>query len=87
MMMDRMHLSFNMLKHEFLEKMWINMRDNSSKPVNERNPEDGGLVVHEELQCALHIVEWTREQKARGSASVKCLTDKLGGWKSDQYIK
>ena len=87
MMIDRMHLSFNMLKHEFLEKMWIDMGENSSKPVNERNCEDGGLVVHEELQRALNIVEWTREQKASGSASVKCLTDKLGGWKSDQYIK
>ena len=39
------------------------------------------------FQSALNMVEWTREQKASGSASVKCLTDKLGGWKSDQFLK
>ena len=54
---NRMHLLFNMLKREFLEKMWIDIRETSSKPVNERNPEDCGLVVHEELQRAQNNVE------------------------------
>ena len=87
MVIDRMHLSFNMLKREFLDKMWSEMGTNSSKPVNERDPSEGGLLFHDEFQSALNMVEWTREQRASGSASVKCLTDKLGGWKSDQFLK
>ena len=87
MVIDRMHLCFNMLKREFLENMWVDMGDNSARPVNDRDPADGGLLFRDELRDALAKVQWTREQKASGSASVSSLSDKLGGWKSDQFLK
>ena len=44
MVIDRMHLNFNMLKREFLTNIWKDMGENSLKEVNDRKPEDGGLI-------------------------------------------
>ena len=55
---DKMHLSFNMLKKDFLEKMWasatrqvderenatrqVDERENTTRQVDERDPDIGG---------------------------------------------
>ena len=87
MTIDRMHLTFNMLKREFLEKMWADMAKNAGKPVNDRDPELGGLLVREEFKNALECVNWTTEEKEKGVARMKSLTDKLGSWKSNEFIR
>ncbi len=84
MTIDRMHLTFNMLKREFLEKMWADMAKNA---VNDRDPELGGLLVREEFKNALECVNWTTEEKEKGVARMKSLTDKLGSWKSNEFIR
>ncbi|KXJ05893.1 hypothetical protein AC249_AIPGENE27711 [Exaiptasia diaphana] len=77
MAIDRMHMCFNMLKREFLEKLWRDLGDNSEK--------DGGLLNRDEFGKSLNAVEWTTEDKAAGVARLKSLSDKLGGWKSSEY--
>ena len=57
MTIDRMHLAFNMLKNEFLEKMWSDLGENAAREVNDRVPNDGGLLVREEFRQALDAVE------------------------------
>lgn len=85
MTIDRMHVVFNMLKKEFLEKMWADLGENAVREVNDRVPNDGGLLVREELKQALGSVEWTCEEKEKGVARLNTLTDKLGGWKSNEF--
>ena len=87
MLIDKMHLSFNMLKKEFLEKMWSDPKGNTNLPPNDRDPDNGGIMSRHDFKDNLEKVVWTREQKASGVAKVKFLTDKLGGWKSDEYYK
>ena len=87
MTIDRMHMCSNLLKRDFLEKIWPDLLDNAQLPPNLRNPEQGGLIFRDEFERALKKVKWTREQIASGVASVRCLTDKLGGWKTDEYLK
>jgi succinate dehydrogenase/fumarate reductase-like Fe-S protein len=38
MVIDRMHLTFNMLKREFIDQMWVDMGINSDIPINDRDP-------------------------------------------------
>jgi len=85
MAIDRMHLTFNMLKREFLEKMWSDMGGNADTDVNDRDPTVGGLLNRHEFGTALQAVDWTTEDKASGVARLKTLSDKLGGWKSSEY--
>ena len=87
MVVDRMHLCFNLLKKEFLDKLWPDLNDNADLPVNERMPESGGLLNGGDFGKALEAVKWCREEKARGVARLKSLTDKLGSWKSDEFVK
>jgi len=63
MVIDRMHLTFNMLKREFIDKMWADMGDNKGRPVNSRQPEFGGLIDHGEFGHALDAVCWPTEEK------------------------
>ena len=39
-----------MLEREFLENMWVYMGNNSSKPANDKDSADGGLLFHDELR-------------------------------------
>lgn len=87
MVIDRMHVAFNMLKREFVERIWADMGENADQPVNNRDPNVGGLVNRNEFASALNAVAWPREEKASGVARVKSLTDKMGGWKSNDYKK
>ena len=68
MVIDRMHLTFNMLKHEFLDKMWADMQGNDLLTVNERNPEVVGLLNRNDFRVALEAVDMTSEEKAKGVA-------------------
>ena len=63
------------------------MDENSLKEVNDKKPEDGVLINRKNVRKALNAVPWEREQNATEVPSRKTLTDKLGGWKSDQYYK
>ncbi len=65
MTIDRMHLTFNMLKREFLEKMWADMGGNDGKPVNDRDPAVGGLLVREEFKHALSVLTGLMKKKKR----------------------
>lgn len=85
MTIDRMHLTFNMLKREFLSKMWPDLGDNAGKAVDDRDPEVGGLIVRGEFNSALQAIKWTSEEVGKGVARMKTLTDKLGGWKSNEF--
>lgn len=85
MTIDRMHLTFNMLKREFLDKMWADLAENADKAVNDRDPAAGGLLVRDEFKRALECVNWTNEEKEKGVARMKSLTDKLGSWKSNEF--
>ena len=85
MTIDRMHLTFNMLKREFLDKMWADLGENLGNEVNDRDPTGGGLMVRTEFKAALQAVKWTTEEKGKGVARLKTLTDKLGGWKSNEF--
>lgn len=85
MTIDRMHLTFNMLKREVLDKMWVELADNAGKPVNDRNPSDGGLLEHGAFASALQAIKWTPEEKEKGVARMQVLTDKLGSWKSNEF--
>ena len=87
MVIDRMHVAFNMLKREFVDLIWADMGENSVRPVNNRDPKVGGLVNRNEFASALDAVVWPREEKASGVARVRSLTDKMGGWKSNDYKK
>ncbi|KAK3737217.1 hypothetical protein QZH41_011273 [Actinostola sp. cb2023] len=87
MVIDRMHLTFNMLKREFIDKMWADMGDNKGRPVNSRQPEFGGLINHGEFGHALDAVYWPTEEKQSGVAKLKSLADKLGSWKSNEFKK
>lgn len=85
MVIDRMHNTFNMLKKEFLEKMWPELGDNEGLPVNERSPDNGGLLNRGDFSKAITAVRWTTEEYQKGVARLKSLTDKLGGWKSNEF--
>jgi len=87
MVIDRMHFTFNMLKREFIDKMWADMGDNKGRPVNSRQPEFGGLIDHGEFGHALDAVCWPTEEKQSGVAKLKSLADKLGSWKSNEFKK
>ncbi len=85
MTIDQLHLTFNMLKREFLEKMWADMGENAGKSLNNRDPAVGGLLVREEFKHAVECANWTNEEKEKGVARMKSLTDKLGSWKSNEF--
>ena len=87
MVIDRMHLCFNLLRKEFIDKIWPDLGDNAAVSVNERIPTAGGLIDRGSFGEALEAVQWTREEKAKGVAKLKSLTDKLGSWKSDEFVK
>ena len=87
MVIDRMHVVFNMLKREFVDHFWADMGENAELPVNSRDPKFGGLVNRDVFASALNTVNWPKEEKASGVARVKSLTDKMGGWKSNDYKK
>ncbi len=87
MLVDRMHLVFNMLKREFLDKFWSDVGENVNVNVNERTPNVGGLLLHGDFSDALKHVKWTAEQKASGVGKLKQLNDKLGGWKHAEFLK
>ncbi len=87
MLVDRMHLVFNMLKREFLDKFWSDVGENVNVNVNERTPNVGGLLLHGDFSDALKHVKWTAEQKASGVGKLKHLNDKLGGWKHAEFLK
>ena len=80
-----MHLTFNMLKREFMDKMWPDLGENTEKEVNHRDPAVGGLLVREEFKDAFEAVKWTSEEMGKGVAKLRTLTDKLGGWKSNEF--
>ena len=84
---DRMHLCFNTLKKEFLTYMWADMGENAEREVNERDPSVGGLVSRNRFGMSLAHVKWTKQQKASGVPNAKSLTDRLGGWKANEYLK
>lgn len=87
MVIDRMHLCFNLLRKEFIDKIWPDIGGNADVSVTERTRAAGGLVERGAFGKALDAVQWTREEKARGVAKLKSLTDKLGSWKSDEFVK
>lgn len=87
MVIDRMHFCFNLLRKEFIDKIWPDVAGNADVPINDRTPTAGGLVDRDMFEKALNAVRWTREEKARGVARLKSLTDKLGSWKSDEFVK
>lgn len=87
MLVDRMHLVFNMLKREFLDKFWSDFGENVNVDVNERDPHVGGLLLHGDFSDGLKYVRWTAEQKASGVGKLKHLNDKLGGWKHAEFLK
>lgn len=87
MVIDRMHLCFNLLRKEFIDKIWPDIWGNADVSVTDRTPAAGGLVERGAFGKALDAVQWTREEKARGVAKLKSLTDKLGSWKSDEFVK
>jgi hypothetical protein len=87
MLVDRMHLVFNMLKREFIDKFWSNIDENINVEVNDRNPDVGGLLLHGDFSDALKHVKWTKEQKASGVGKLKHLDDSLGGWKHAEFLK
>ncbi len=78
MVIDRMHLTFNMLKREFIDKMWADLGENAEKEVNDRDPAVGGLMIRDEFKAAFEAVKWTSEEKGKGVAKIRTLTDKLG---------
>lgn len=85
MVIDRMHLVFNVLKREFISKIWPELGDNFERPINDRDPEVGGLIDRPDFSNAIGYINWTTEQKASGVSRLKNLTDKLGGWKSAEF--
>ena len=87
LVVDRMHVTFNMLKKEFLVYIWADLDENAERDVNERDPRIGGLVSRNDFKEHLKHVKWTKKQKASGVPSTKSLTDKLGGWKADDFLK
>lgn len=87
MTVDRMHLVFNMLKREFLDKFWANAEENINEEVNQRDSAVGGLLLHGDFSDALKYVKWTTEQRASGVAKMKHLSDKPGGWKDAEFLK
>ena len=84
---DRMHLCFNLLKKELQTYIWAELGENRERGVNERNPKDGGLICRNAFKEALEKVKWTKQQRATGVPNSKSLTDKLGGWKANEYLK
>lgn len=87
LVVDRMHLTFNTLKKEFLMYIWADLGENADRDIDERDPSVGGLVSRNDLKEHLEHVKWTKQQKASGVPSTKSLTDKLGGWKADDFLK
>lgn len=87
MTVDRMHLVFNMLKREFLDKLWADVEKNINEDVNQRDPDVGGLLPHGDFSDSLKCMKWTTEQRASGVAKLKHLTDKLGSWKQAEFLK
>lgn len=58
---DRIHLSFNTLKKEFLTYMWPDMRDNGTQEINQRDPNVGGLIPRNQFRESLEHVKWTKQ--------------------------
>ena len=87
MVVDRMHMNFNMLKREFASYILTDMKETSNRGVNGRDPAVGGLSHKGDFEEALKAVCWTKEQKESGIPTYNSYTDSLGGWKTDQYMK
>ena len=67
--------------------MWADQGDNSERSIEERDPDAGGLLIRIDLKENLEKVPWTKEQRASGVAKITFLSEKRGGWKSDEYVK
>jgi hypothetical protein len=87
MVIDRMHLTFNMLKREFINHIWPDIGDNLDTPINARDHTIGGLINRTDFGSALDAVPWPREERASGVPRLQSLTDKLGSWKSNEFKK
>ena len=87
MVVDRMHLCFNLLKREFLQKIWPELGENQEKEVNERDPSRGGLIDRRHFANSYQAVEWTTEQKESGVAKLHNLSENLGGWRTAEFNK
>ncbi len=85
LVVDRMHLTFNMLKREFIDKIWADVNNNAQTDVNARDPDVGGLIDHNDFGIALNHVSWPKEEREKGVAKLRSLTDKLGTWKSNEF--
>ena len=87
MTVDRMHMNFNMLKRELSSHIMTDMKENSSKSINDRDPDVGGLIHKEDFERGLNAVCWTVEQRESGIPTYSSFKDTLGSWKTDQYVK
>lgn len=60
---DRMRLSFNTLKKEFLTYMWPDMGDNGAHEINQGDPNVAGLISINQFRESLQHVKWTKNNK------------------------
>ena len=49
---DRMHLSFNTLKKEFITYMWADMGDNGAREIKQRDPSDQEIISRKHLSMS-----------------------------------
>ena len=52
---------FNLISREFEQLIFANMGSNEGKPVQDRNPRDGGVLSRADFVTALSRVPWTTE--------------------------
>lgn len=61
MIVDRMYFVFNMLKWEFLDKLWFNVEENINEDVNDCDLVVGGLFVYGDFSEVFKYVKWIIE--------------------------
>ena len=88
---DAMHaMVLNLIKTELEVHLLADLGENSTRPIQDRKPNCGGLLDRKDLTAALEKVQWTAELKDGRvpTLSAKCHgKSKLGHWKSEQFGK
>ena len=91
LVIDAMHaIVLNLVRREFEQLIFSNMGPNADKPVEARNPRDGGVLHRNDLITALSKVRWTTELRDGRLPTLNpkvSSNSKLGNWKAEDYGK
>ena len=91
LVIDAMHaIVLNLISREFEHLIFASMGSNEGKPVQDRNPREGGVLCRADFIAALSKVPWTNELRDGRLPTLNpksSSSSKLGNWKAEEFSK